>query len=80
MCMSCGCKQPNEDHGDPRNLTMQSIRSAAQSADISPDLVVKNICEDYQEESQAGDEQFSGPGVRLGSDSGVTKDRALPNG
>ncbi|HJU47374.1 MAG TPA: hypothetical protein VJ689_04520 [Gaiellaceae bacterium] len=29
MCMNCGCGQPDEDHGNPANITAAALRSAA---------------------------------------------------
>jgi hypothetical protein len=28
MCMNCGCGQPNEDHGNPANITAQDLQRA----------------------------------------------------
>jgi hypothetical protein len=43
MCVSCGCGQPNDDHGDQRNITQDDIDNAAQAAGITPNQVVQNI-------------------------------------
>jgi hypothetical protein len=43
MCLSCGCGAPNDDHGDPANITAQDLQSAAQAADISPEQAAENI-------------------------------------
>ena len=43
MCMSCGCKEVNENHGDPRNLTMDNLQKAADAAGISVDEAARNI-------------------------------------
>lgn len=43
MCASCGCGQPNEDHGNSANITMEQIQQAAQAAEISPTQVADNI-------------------------------------
>lgn len=32
MCVSCGCSTPSENHGDPRNITVQQIEDAASAA------------------------------------------------
>lgn len=31
MCYNCGCGLPDEDHGDPRNLTNRSFEQAAEA-------------------------------------------------
>jgi len=51
MCMSCGCKQPDERHGDDRNITRQDLEDAASAANIATDQVVKKIQESFQETS-----------------------------
>jgi hypothetical protein len=28
MCLNCGCGQPNEDHGNPANITAQDLEAA----------------------------------------------------
>ncbi len=44
MCLSCGCDSPNDDHGDSKNITMQSLEAAAAAGDVeSTAAVVKNI-------------------------------------
>lgn len=43
MCLSCGCKKPNDDHGDNRNITMKDIDQAAQAAGTTRDQVAQNI-------------------------------------
>lgn len=30
MCITCGCDQPEENHGDPRNITLSQFRQAAE--------------------------------------------------
>jgi hypothetical protein len=45
MCLSCGCGEPKENHGDPRNITMQKIEEAAQAGDITPEQAAQNIIE-----------------------------------
>jgi hypothetical protein len=43
MCLSCGCAEPNNDHGDPRNITQQDLSAAAEAAGISPSEAADNI-------------------------------------
>ena len=45
MCLSCGCGEPNENHGDPRNITMQKLEEAAEAANISTQEAAQNIVE-----------------------------------
>ena len=30
MCMNCGCGQPNEDHGNPANITADDLKRAGE--------------------------------------------------
>lgn len=52
MCLSCGCGEPDADHGDERHitsaklaqgLTNEMILAAAEAAEISPEEVRQNI-------------------------------------
>lgn len=35
MCLTCGCGHSNDDHGDPRNITLADLRAASDAANIS---------------------------------------------
>jgi hypothetical protein len=43
MCMSCGCAEPHEDHGDARNITYADLKKAADASKIPVKKAVKNI-------------------------------------
>jgi hypothetical protein len=43
MCASCGCGKPNDQHGDPANITTAQVQDAARAAGISPEQVVDNL-------------------------------------
>jgi hypothetical protein len=43
MCVSCGCGQPNEKHGDDRNITQDDLDQAGEAANISSAEVARNI-------------------------------------
>lgn len=43
MCMSCGCGDVNEDHGDDRNITREDLARAAAAADTTPEQAAENI-------------------------------------
>lgn len=45
MCLSCGCGEPMESHGDARNITLARLEEAAQAANISPQDAARNIIE-----------------------------------
>ncbi len=43
MCLSCGCGEPNDNHGDPRHITLEMLEAAAEAAEITPDDAAHNI-------------------------------------
>jgi hypothetical protein len=43
MCASCGCGEPNEQHGDSAHITLSQVEAAANAAGISPEEAAKNI-------------------------------------
>lgn len=49
MCVTCGCRRPKDDHGDPRNLTRKDFHRAAKAADLDMHHVVANINQAYTE-------------------------------
>ena len=55
MCVSCGCGQLNDDHGDERHITMNRLQEAAKAAKISLADAVANI------EQAAGNEHSRNP-------------------
>jgi hypothetical protein len=54
MCLSCGCGEPNERHGDDRHITQDDLNAAAQAAEISPQQAAQNILDGLQSGSGAG--------------------------
>jgi hypothetical protein len=54
MCLSCGCGEPNEDHGDPRHITLRKLEEAAQSGDITPEQAAQNIVEGLESSGSGG--------------------------
>ncbi len=65
MCVSCGCGQVNDDHGDERNITMKDMRSAAQAADIDVQAAARNIQQSMSQSGGAGKQQsqMGSPGM-----------------
>jgi hypothetical protein len=47
MCLTCGCGQPNDDHGDPRNIVMSELNDAAEAAEIDVDEAANNLMQTY---------------------------------
>jgi hypothetical protein len=57
MCLSCGCGEPNENHGDPRNITMQKLEEAAEAANISTQEAAQNIVEGLESSGSGTSQQ-----------------------
>jgi hypothetical protein len=49
MCASCGCGEPNEQHGDSRHITLDQINQAASAAEMSTMEVAQNIMQSVQQ-------------------------------
>jgi hypothetical protein len=43
MCLSCGCGEPHDNHGDTRHITLEMLEAAAAAAEISVDDAAHNI-------------------------------------
>ena len=43
MCLSCGCGEPNEAHGNDANITLDDLKKAAESEGISVEQAADNI-------------------------------------
>jgi len=52
MCISCGCNDPADNHGDTRNITLQDIDAAAQAAGTTREKVLRNISDVTQPAQQ----------------------------
>ena len=43
MCLSCGCGEPNEDHGNPDTITYDDLQKAADSEGITVEQAADSI-------------------------------------
>jgi hypothetical protein len=43
MCANCGCRVPEDAHGDERNIRWSEIEAAAQANDMTPAEAVDNM-------------------------------------
>jgi hypothetical protein len=43
MCLSCGCGEPTEDHGNPANITYDDVKEAADSEGLTVEQAADNI-------------------------------------
>lgn len=48
MCITCGCGEPEANHGNPKNITLRQFREAAEAAEIDMDQLLKNIVEGFR--------------------------------
>jgi hypothetical protein len=42
MCYTCGCGNPDDSMGDPRNITNKTFEEAAKAAEETPEEAKKN--------------------------------------
>jgi hypothetical protein len=54
MCITCGCKAPEDNHGNPKNITLSQFRDAAQAAGTDLQGVNKNVQEGLRQFGQQG--------------------------
>ncbi len=45
MCYNCGCQMPDNDMGDPKNITNKTFKEAAEAAGQSEDEAKRNTLE-----------------------------------
>ena len=43
MCLDCGCRIVDTDHGDPAHITLDDLQAAAAATGISPEQAAANI-------------------------------------
>jgi hypothetical protein len=57
MCISCGCGEIHDDHGDPRHLTIEDLEQAAQAARLTINQVMDNIQTSVRHGQRSADER-----------------------
>ncbi len=45
MCLTCGCHEALNDHGDPTNLTLPDLQAAADASRVPLDRAARNLVE-----------------------------------
>ena len=45
MCITCGCDEPEANHGNPKHITLQQLEDAAEAAEVDINQLKKNIDE-----------------------------------
>lgn len=51
MSMNCGCGVPDDDHGNPKNITTKTLQEAADSNSQNFEETKQNIMESLQKKS-----------------------------
>lgn len=67
MCWNCGCMNPDDDHGNPNNITTETLRRAAQAGgQKSVHEVIQNMndCHDIKVHDTPADSQPVGHPIR----------------
>ncbi len=49
--MNCGCGMPDEDHGNPKNITTKTLQEAADSNTQNLEETKRNMMESLQKTS-----------------------------
>jgi hypothetical protein len=45
MCYNCGCQKPDDDMGNPKNITNKTFEEAAKASGKKSDEAKKNVME-----------------------------------
>lgn len=48
MCISCGCDEPDANHGNPKHMTLTQFKDAAEAAEVDMKQLLKNIEEGFK--------------------------------
>jgi len=72
MCISCGCRDFNDSHGDERNITVDTLRDAASAGSLTLEAVLDNMREGTATLVQD-------PPAQAARQSGAVKDRLHPD-
>lgn len=56
MCYNCGCQMPDNDMGDPRNITDKTFEQAAKAVGQSADEAKRNTLELLKKAFEEGKE------------------------
>jgi hypothetical protein len=81
MCVSCGCGEIHDDHGDPQHLTIEDLEQAAQAARLSVDQVLHNLQTSVRQGQRQADERQAAERAPGGQPTAaVVSDETLPLG
>ena len=78
MCMNCGCGQPNEDHGNPANITAAALRRAGDANGQSLRESAQHITEAVEQLDAPGRGEGQGLAQPAGPTGGGDAARGTP--
>ncbi len=52
MCMTCGCSEWDNDHGDPKNITYHRLVDAAEAGGVTIEEAARHLHEGVQARSK----------------------------
>lgn len=52
MCMTCGCREWENDHGDAKNITWRRLIEAAEAGGVTPREAADHLAEGVRELTQ----------------------------
>ncbi|HSK29330.1 MAG TPA: hypothetical protein VLA17_05150 [Candidatus Limnocylindria bacterium] len=53
MCYNCGCQRPDDDMGNPNNITNKTFEEAAKASGQKSDEAKKNVMELLEKQRSA---------------------------
>ena len=81
MCVSCGCGEVHDAHGDPRHLTLEDLEQAAEAAHLTVEQVVQHIQTSVRHRQPPAGERQAAERAPGGQPSeAVVSDETLPLG
>lgn len=58
MCLTCGCMQPNNDHGDPKHLLKKDLEASAKLDGISLNEAIKVLNKTLTEDRRKHEQDY----------------------
>ena len=55
MCYNCGCQKPDDDMGNPKNITNKTFEEAAKASGKKSDEAKKNVMQLLEKQQGASD-------------------------
>lgn len=53
MCYNCGCQKPDDDMGNPKNITNKTFEEAAKASGQKADEAKKNVMDLLEQQQSA---------------------------